>query len=384
MKRRTVFYLVWVCLLIAWPTLPSARALAAGPPDEIGEYQVAVTPEADGTLLMHYNFSNYCARTDFPSDTQYLEVGVPNGDFTIVDYGPKDWVTGAQARTSDGSWVRLNFARLPKTNDCFNAGFTIRQRAMAYAQGNDVSFQFTPGWFDFATIKKLTITWTLPGNAALVRSLEPQPATTDDSQAVWRTGNLAPNQQYPLSLLIGRAAYPRFTGSPSTTTRSESPIGVGGDSGPLNVATWLVLSALGVVVLIYGANYKHYSTKYGFVGAMGQSLTAGGGLYRYPGRALDLVDHVLLFLGLIVHAFGTVIGDILVASMDGYDSNSTGNRGSSTYRSSSSSRSSCAHSCACARSCACACAGGGRVGCSRKAIGYHTPWLGRRPAPCAP
>src|SRR3990170_4064505 len=112
---RVFFVFILAALLLA----PTAVVLAADP-DVIGEYSVTVSPQADGTLKMSYQFTNYCATTDFPSNSAFLEVGVPNRHFTITDIGPKDWVTGASPKTSGGSWVHLDFIRLPKKGDCFN------------------------------------------------------------------------------------------------------------------------------------------------------------------------------------------------------------------------------------------------------------------------
>lgn len=306
--------------------VPLAVPVAAGgPPDVINTYVVTVTPNDDGTLVMRYDL-DYTATTDFPSGSAYLEVGVPNSDFQLLDWGPKPWVTSANAKTGGGSWVHLDFAQLPKAGDHFTINFTIKQSKMAYPTGDDVSFKFTPGWFDFAEIKKLTINWKLPAKD-LVKKLDPAPANQGDNLAVWEAKDLAPNQKYTVSLLIAKAAFPKL--SEATTTTSDPDAAT--DNGWIIIVVLVVVLVIIVIIVIAVA-----AENGGYSGSSG-----GGGGYHGGGYS----------------------GGSSSSGGGSSSSGSSGGRSSGGGGSYSGRGSSCACvSCACA----CACAGGGRAGCSEK------------------
>ncbi|MGB8644489.1 MAG: hypothetical protein WCF84_04580 [Anaerolineae bacterium] len=327
--KRPIKWLFALILLLAFAALLPPRALAQQP-DVIGQYSVHVTPRDDGTLAMEYRFSNYCAATDFPGDKPYLQVGVPNRNFDLVDWGPKSvpnsqtkvWVTSANALQGVNSQVQLNFNKQPLAGECWDLNFTINLREIAYAQGSDeVSFQFTPGWFDFAKINALTITWDLPGDRSLVHKTDPAP-TIGQSQAVWSDTNLAPNDKFTVTITYAKSAFPNLTaaGAPPSPPGSSS-------TGAPDFSSWILcLFVLIAVLLIVGSRiFRAFGSDGGYGSGLGGAFLggfAGGG------------------------------------SGGGSSSRSGGGGGGFAGRGSS---------CACAAcACACACAGGGRAGCTRK------------------
>jgi hypothetical protein len=331
--KQPIQWLVPLVLLLAFAALLLPPRALADQPDVIGQYSVRVTPRDDGTLVMDYRLSHYCAATDFPGDKPYLQVGVPNRNFDLVDWGPKSapnsqtkvWVTSANALQGVNSQVQLNFNRQPLAGECWDLNFTIDQREMAYAQGsNQVSFQFTPGWFDFAKINALTITWDLPGDPSLVHKTDPAP-TNRQNQAIWTHTNMAPNDKFTVTITYARSAFPNLTaaGLPS------SPPNPTGPTGEVDLSWVICLVILIIIFLIVVPRiFRGY---------------AGDGGY------------------------GSALGRPFIGSFGGEDSaddrrkdRSGGGGGGFAGRGSS-----CACGCAsCA--CACACAGGGRAGCTRK------------------
>lgn len=325
--KRMIKWFFSLGLLLALATLlpQSARA---DQPDVIGQYAVHVTPQDDGTLVIEYRFSNYCATTDFPSDKPYLQVGVPNRNFDLVDWGPKSapnnqtqvWVTSADSLQGVTSQVQLNFSKQPLAGECWDLNFTIKQRQMAYAQGSDdVAFQFTPGWFDFAKISALTVTWDLPTDQSLVHKVDPE-ATRGQNRAVWTSTNLAPNQKFTVTVAYAKSAFPNLTSA------SASPPSPPSSSAGQDYSIFLCVLVLVVIILI--------------VAVRGLRLWGGDGGYGgIPGGAF----------------YGGSGGGFVDS---GRGSRSGGGGGGFAGRGSS---------CACAScACACACAGGGRAGCTRK------------------
>lgn len=329
-KRILVFRLALALVLLV--VLKPLTAHAADP-DVIKNYVVTVTPQTDGTLNMKYDF-DYCATTDFPGNAIYLEVGVPNKKFELTEWGPKDWVTNAYTKTSGGSWVHLDFVHQPVAGECFTFNFTIHQSAMAHVSGDDVTFQFIPGWFDFARIDKLTIVWAMPSDATLVKTLDPQSARSENGQAIWEALNLAPNQKFTVNLVIAKTAYPDLK---TEDIVEEEPVPINGGAGVGIVTICLIIGVIIVVLALI----------------LWLSDSAGGGGGFSDGG----------YIGGYSGGSGSTHGDSGGGGSSGRNSGGGGNfggRGSSCA---------CVSSCACA----CACAGGGRAGCSAK--GFDISWM---------
>jgi hypothetical protein len=92
LRKLRIFFMI--CIFITFITVCSSPAAAATPPDIIHQMKVTITPQADGSLNIHY-FLDYEATTDFPADICYLEIGVPNSSFTLLDYSPDTLISGA-------------------------------------------------------------------------------------------------------------------------------------------------------------------------------------------------------------------------------------------------------------------------------------------------
>jgi hypothetical protein len=309
---KKIRFLLALAIVIPMVLACFGTALASAPPDIIHSYAVNIDPQQDGTLLMTYNF-DYEAVTDFAdTNTKYLEVGVPNSNFEIVDYGPKDFVSGAKAITSGKSQVHLDFSKWPKKGDRFKLNFTIKQKSMAYKSGDDIGFKFVPGWFDFATISQLTVTVNLK-NLTVVK-IDPKPTSQSDQQAQFVTKNMDTNDKAdPVVIVANKSSYPQLQDKDivSEPNTSDSP-----DAGTIILIVILVI--VGIVILA-GIIAYFSDDGYGgggFAGGFFGSSGSGGGL-------------------------------------SGGGSGSFSGRGSSCA---------CVSSCACA----CACAGGGRVGCSER------------------
>ncbi len=318
---RTIKRMFVLVLVLAASALfaPVNTVIAAGPPDTINSYVVTVTPQSDGTLIMKYEF-DYTAVTDFPSGGAYLEVGVPNKDFTIQkDFGPTPFVKTAFAKTSGGSWVRLEFDHLPKAGENFKLNFTIRQASMAYSLGDDATFMFTPGWFDFAQITLLRIVWTVPTDASLISKLSPPPVKQSEGQVVWEATNLAPNAKFPVTIYVAKKAFDNLK-----AIEAPPPPAPGTDSGGGTsigeVLFWLFVIVIVIIVvlfLLYGLS--ELGGGGGYSGGIGGYGGGGGG--------------------------GGGGGSIFGGGGGGFSGGGGGSSG-------------CA--------CACACAGGGRAGCGKR------------------
>jgi hypothetical protein len=322
------FVLASVLAFVALGGVPTASVRADTPPDILDSYAIAVTPNADGTLVMNYTLTKYCTYSNWPTETPYLQIGVPNVNFTVSDWGPKDGtnkVVNAEVITSGGSFVQLDFdpSNLPKNGDCFDLHFTILQGKMAYPdpENGNITFKFIPaGWNFSIKVNTLVVTWALPKDQSLLKVVDPKPVRQDEKNMVWEWTNPAMDASHMFHDSGIKLAYDKsvFTLSDSATTNTDAENG----ASQLDCCTILIVIAV-ILLIIF------------IICVIAEAYTSGDG---------------------IGPAFVTVTGAIVdtLASSGGGEGGSSGN----------------SSGCACAGcACACACAGGGKVGCSRKAIG---------------
>ena len=321
MNTRFSFFRILVALFLLLPFVPMGNVSAAAP-DVIGLYKVSIQNQSDGSMSMRYEFTHYKATTDFPSADFYI--GLPNPNFTIDAVGgdlsgDTGWVTGSH---KDGFKAYINFRSVPKAGQDFEFWYEIHLSDMAHTSGDNVSFQYQPSWFDFATITRLEIWWKLPTDPSLVVSLTPEPASKQDGWAVWTYDNMSVNAKTDmLNLLFTKTAFPNFVASTSSSQPSSTPgntSSTNGDFLGLSCLTWIIiLFVILVVIVIIAALFGEL----GGGGSGGGSGGGGGGFFGSSG-----------------------VGG------GGFSSLGGGSGGSSGHSS----------GCAGCAGCACACAGGGR------------------------
>lgn len=333
-KPMRFWFSIGMAIIFIGALLAPVTVFADETPDQLESYTISVTPQMDGSLLMDYKLENYCVAIEkWPSDEPYLQIGVPNGNFTIGEWGPKEGanrVVNAEALTLGSSFVQLDFdeGSLPKRGDCFDLFFSIVQNKMAYPdpENGNITFKFIPaGWKFPIQVKSLTLNWAAPIDPGLVKLTDPAPMAVVSTTMIWQWDNPLMDASGMFSDASVKFAYDKsaFTLSEAATTNTDS--GNGGNSSDLGlICLWtiVVIVVLIIVLWIFLALIEFVSS--------GDSLGT---------------------------SFVTVASNVSDVLSDG------GGFGGSSGHSSG---------CACAGcACACACAGGGRVGCSRKGIGIQ-------------
>ncbi len=371
-------FIVLVSLLaLAFSFFPTGAAHAQGA-DVIKEYSIDIEPQEDGTMINTYGIE-WCVISDAAGPLTWFTIGMPNETFDILSYSGD--VSAVRPDTSGFDYLmRIDLSRSANAGDCVTANIRVHQFGMAYQyeETGEVFYQFTPGWFDEVPVERLQVTWSLPSDPALVKSIDPPPNTQTDSQAVWET-KLGEGDRFTVSLFYDQAAFPAFnpnltvTGSASgnqnlydtyndgsqnestypaeaSSQEDSAAPGVGFfESISISICTCLiVILVIVVLIIIFSAmmgstrSYRGGST---FGGYRGGGWSSGG---NRPGGG---------------SIFGSGGGSIGRSNRNGGGSGLFGGRGSS---------------CACVSSgCACACAGGGRAGCSRK--GFDVSGLFKNP-----
>jgi len=144
---------------------------------------------------------------------------------------------------------------------------------MVYKTGEDVSFKFVPGWFDYAKVSELHLTWALPSDISLVKSLDPKPDSQFDNRATWITRNLQTNQKAKaVTLVYSTTAFAEL--KLTTSSQPASPQDKNSDG-----TNWWVIALVVVlvVVVIVVIAIMIWSDGYGGGGYTGGSYRGGGG-----------------------------------------------------------------------------------------------------------
>jgi hypothetical protein len=346
--------------MLGFASVPVGLARAAGT-DEIRNYAIDILPQEDGSLMDTYAV-NWCVISDSAGPLTWFTVGMPNEQYQIVSSSGDVASVNPNNEGFDYK-IRIDLPREVNAGDCVNTTVQIHQFGMANLDSatNEISYQFTPGWFNDVPVDLLQVTWHLPSDTAQVKSLDPKPAAQSDGQAVWKT-DLQPGEKYPITVVYDRAAFPNFNPAltASTQTAYVSPTESNqstassttneNSSAPVSAAP-LVLPAFSLSTCICGCLILLIALIVLFMifrlfGSAARSYRGGGYLGGYPRGG-----------GWLGGGGGGGFGSIgggggSVTHRTGGGSGLFGGRGMS---------------CACVSSgCACACAGGGRAGCSRK------------------
>ena len=348
MTNRKLFTFALLFTLIF--ALISTGLVTAQGTDDIKEYSIAVVPQADGTLMNTYTI-NWCVISNSAGPLTWINIGMPNDTYEVVSFSGD--VTKVYADNNDFIYqIRADLPREVNAGDCVTFSFLIHQSAMAYpnTDTNEITYQFTPGWFDEVPVDHLLITWQLPTDPTQVKSFDPTPKSQTDTLASWEA-ILEPTDRYPVGVVYDKAAFPNFNAdvavsqSPAPTS-STSATG-SSDNTPVAATTPdagfilpIVLSpcVCAVIIVVF------------IIFIVISSLFSGGRSYR-GGSTFGGYHGGGGFLGGLGGGLGG--GGASIPNRSGGGSGLFGGRGSS---------------CACVSACACACAGGGggRAGCSRK------------------
>lgn len=333
-KFRSWLKFVLALAFLAVLVVPNVAVLAEDPPDQLESYTISVIPQQDGSLIMDYKLDNYCVAIDaWPTDEPYLQIGVPNSNFTITEWGPKEGpnkVINAEVVNNGGSFVQLDFDKsgLPKKGDCFDLNFSIVQNHMAYPdpENSNITFKFIPaGWTFPIQVKTLTLVWALPVDTSLIKLTDPAPTASGSGSMVWQWNNPSMDAAGMFSAASIKLAYDKSTFTLSDAAKTNNDGANGGSPDLATICLWVIVVIVIIVLVLW------------IFGAIIESIDSGDSLgtsfVTVAGNTIDAIDEI---------------------------SNAGGSGGSGGHSS----------GCACAGcACACACAGGGRVGCSRKAIG---------------
>lgn len=309
----------------------------------ISEYRIVLSPQSDGAVEAEYSQTWEVTGGHIP----WVTVGMPNSSYAILDYGG---AASSVTPADEGTWsgVRVDLDRDYRRGETFTFNFRVNLTKVAYSRGENVTISFTPGWYDRAETRDLSIELKGPESPDLLLQVSPEPSVREGGRLIWRT-SLGRGERFKIQLVYNAAAFPDFVtkgAGPGGRVKSDEYGGYGeaarnGEAGDGEAVASPAVSAIVLIVVIII-----------FV-LMIDAAKRGG----YRGRR-----------GIFYGSYGwpTIFG----SSRSGKGSDpSPGKRsgGGGGFGGRASGCACVACACACVScACACACAGGGGAGCARK------------------
>ena len=318
--------------------------------DYIDRYDVTVTPQTeDGSLSIRVDLT-WTALEALP-DGQELKIGIPNGSIreetALTD--------NIERLAFDNSYMYVYLDRGYEAGETFTFAYSWVQEYMYTLEGNTVSYDYTPGWFDEAKIGEMTLTWNDPAG------LSGQCATDGGERTDMAEGWVLSAEHVGYGDTMH--ANVTYSGWPTALSQENSADNMPADSvdyddwydededtgmAALFLMLIITIFIVGAVVWILrelGDGYAPgFGTRYVFVNHLWYPAGPDGrprpGSVGMPHKPRPRSSSRSSFGG------GSRGG--------GFSGGGFGGGGHCA----------CASSCACA--CACACAGGGRAGCSAK------------------
>lgn len=356
-------------LLILAGILFLAQPVHSQGTDEIRDYAIDIQPQEDGSVVNSYAI-DWCVISNSAGPLSWITLGMPNENYEIMGFSG-DIASVIPYNQDFDTMVRIDLPQEVYAGECVTLNIQIHQYGLAKLDEGtgEIGFYFTPGWFNEVPIDHMRITWHLPSDETLIKSINPKPSNQEAGLATWEDA-LQPGEKFPVSVIYDAAAFPNFNPDQTASSSSVSPTipvyptseiiayedggsqayDVPGLFGSLSLGTCVCLCIIAIIVLLLifvifrsgsstrsyrgGGYFGGYPTGGGWTtGGGGSSRSSGGSVFRIPDRS-------------------------------GGGSGAFGGRGSS---------------CACVSSgCACACAGGGRAGCSRKGFDVSGLIKGKR------
>lgn len=263
MKKLLSAVTVFVLLALL---IPTTRAQASGPLDEIKNYTITVDPRQDGTLDMTYHFDWLVLDSSSEGPLTWVKIGIANSQVDEIKA-----LTGNIEKigylSDSGSWLRIDLDRAYTAGETVSFDFSFHQSYMYRLDGekNTCSFTFVPGWFDEITIDSLKVLWNEDG------VIYSNSTGTENGYLKWEM-SLDPGKRC--------TAIIRYSGSTFSTTSTmqayeeETSYASGGsdDAGGIIVIFVIIFIVIIIIAAAGGGGYRG-----GFGGRGGGVFISHGG-----------------------------------------------------------------------------------------------------------
>lgn len=201
MKLRPKYWILLIFsffLTLIHPTI----AYAGSSLDEIQQYKITVDVRNDGTLDMDYSIQWKVLDSDSEGPLEWVKIGIPNKHVDEIT-ALTDNIKKIKYYSEYGeTFVRIDFDRAYYADEIVSFSFHIHQSYMYCIddETSEVSYNFTPGWFDEIAVKSLQIKWNE------TKALRASSDHSADGYYTWNT-SLEKGDRYDILVVYPKNAY---------------------------------------------------------------------------------------------------------------------------------------------------------------------------------
>jgi len=295
-KKRFHFLVIAFALIISLAFISTATAQERV--YHIEHEWITIWINQDGTIDLFYDMS---LTLDSGPNINYVLIGQPQGDFTVGEafdqYGHS--LTTSDASSGSDYKVRVNLYEPLRAGQTVRFNLTTNVAHMIWEDtqnpGN-VGMQFTPTWWEQASVYDLRILVVLPTgvNSDMVKTTEVfwNNTSVEDGRlgVYWEKQNLAPNEQYPIGVSFPAEYVQNYEKQPTGI------IAFFQNYGPVLFAVAFSIAVIGVV--IYAARKKSYLAPRVGMETLGirRGLTAVEASYLLDMKPTQIVTEILYSL----------------------------------------------------------------------------------------
>jgi hypothetical protein len=322
---------------------------------EISSYYVTLEPQPDGQVRITVEQIWRALSGHIP----WVTVGLPNKHFVVEDYGSKASKV-SPANSGGFTGVRVDLDRDYQAGETFGINFTVLQNNLLERLPKQGVWRidYTPGWYDRATIDSLSIQLNSPVDYQTYSSVSPMPAGVEGNYIHWFRDNIPPGGRFEIKVESTDGSF-LTAAAPSTGSNNGLYIGIG------IIAAVALLAIWGVIKLRQANRERQQRRVYVIEQEMAEDEARKKeieeGFQQYVDKKhLDADDEGRYY----DRGYGGYVTPAIWAALIATRYNRP------IINPGAEQRTGCVAcacvSCACA--CACACAGGGAAGCSHKTL----------------
>lgn len=188
---KKIFTLLLMAVLLCSLT---CFALAAKPLDEIQNYEITVSPRADGTLDIVYNLEWKVLDDTQEGPLTWVKIGIANEHADELK-AQSSAIRSIKPLSDNGHYVRLDLDREYHAGETAELRFSLHQKNMLTLEkdNNSCSFTFTPGWFDEIRTQSMKLHWIKGA------SINSNADSEDDNLLIW---NASPGPGEKLTAIV--------------------------------------------------------------------------------------------------------------------------------------------------------------------------------------
>jgi hypothetical protein len=328
---------------------------------KISDYIVTLEPQNDGQVKITIEQQWQVLSGDIP----WITVGLPNAKFSVENYS--EAASKVSPANGNGFYgVRIDLDKAYKPGQSFGIKFSVLQNNLLERLTSEDKWRinYTPGWYNSASIEHLQISLISPVDYASYSSVSPIPSSVNGDVITWERFNLSPGSRFGTTEESTDGSF--LTESAPTGT-------TGGGFGKSFYITVGIIIAVGLLIFLAvwqnrkardaRAKERVYNIEAEMAANKEKKAEIEKGFEKY-------VDEKKIQPDAQGRYYDRGYGDYITPAIwAGIISSQISSRQNNQPRNNV--RPGCVSSCACvscACACACACAGGGAAGCSRKSL----------------